>query len=106
MARLRPKMPPLGGSCERTALPLSITITTDIPVYFCDLASLWQRGSNQNTNGLLRQYFPKSTDLSVHTREHLAAFRRTQWPPTQALGWQTPAERLHNNARGLSPAMC
>ncbi|MFD7685787.1 IS30 family transposase [Streptomyces sp. NPDC059781] len=72
------------------------TIATDVPVYCCDPASPWQRGSNENTNGLLRQYLPKGTDLSAHSREHLAAVAaQIDGRPRKTLGWETPAERLH-----------
>jgi IS30 family transposase len=70
-----------------------LSIDTGLQIYFCDPRSSWQRGTNENTNGLLRQYFPKGTDLARYGPEELSAIAcALNNRPRKALGWKTPSE--------------
>jgi IS30 family transposase len=80
----------------------AFTVDTGIPVFFAGPQSPWQRGTNENTNGLLRQYFPKGTDVSRWSAEEIEAVADTlNARPRKTLGWKTPAEALDEHLRSI-----
>ena len=87
------------------------TIDTGVQVYFCDPHSPWQRGSNENTNGLLRQYFPKGKTVAGYTQEELdRVAAQLNGRPRETLGWKSPAKKLaqlleESSAAGVAPTV-
>ena len=76
----------------------TFTMATETKVYFCDPQSPWQRGTNENTNRLLRQYFPKKTNLAVHTQVDLnKVAKRLNQRPRKTLGYRTPGDKLNDS---------
>lgn len=94
------------GSGRRDGQHARLRIEAGIQVYFCDPQSPWQRGTHENTNGLLRQYFPKGTDLSTHGADVLAAVAiALDTRPRETLGWRTPAEAMDAVLRSAQPGV-
>jgi transposase, IS30 family len=84
-----------GDQGKEMAQHARFRVATGVPVYFCDPRHPWQRGSNENTNGLLRQYFPKRSDLKIPTQAHLdAVANELNGRPRQTLHWKSPSETL------------
>jgi IS30 family transposase len=82
-----------------------LTAATDVPVFFAERSSPWQRGANENFNGLLRQYFPKGTDLAAHSHDHVrAVMDQLNSRPRKTLGYDTPAFRFAAEKRRRVPA--
>jgi IS30 family transposase len=94
----KPEGAHLGALAEEMANHQRFTMATDIKVYFCDPQSPWQRGSNENANGLLRQYLPKGINLSAYSQSKLNAIaRRLNERPRKTQNYETPAERFHQS---------
>ena len=88
---------------KELAAHLQFSVATGVQVYFCDPRSPWQRGTNENTNRLLRQYFPKNTDLSIYSQTDLnRVAKRLIQRPRKTLNYETPAEKLQEDVASIN----